>query len=386
MIPIGADVHLRRKPIGNWILIGLNVLVYMLVNGFESRGVARLLPPLDGTLPSVAEFITYQFRHGDLMHLCGNMLFLWIFGSAVCDRMGSLNYILFYLAGGVIAGLTFSHYEGNKLVGASGSIAAVTTAFLVLFPRVHITMLVWFFIMTTIQLPAMLLITFKIILWDNILAPRLSEGAYSNVAYSAHLGGYVFGFVIALTLLLTRAVPRNQFDLLALWKRWGRRTGIPEIAPRGGMRPAPVEEVASRPLEELKLTPAEQLREDILSRLAEHDFNEAARLYEELVRLDPQATLPRSQQLEMANHFARIGQHRMAAEAYEAFLAAYPTSPDAVQVRLLAGLICKRYLHEYERAIEHLRSAEQDLTREPQRELARTELADAEALMAQRGG
>lgn len=380
IIPIGTDVRLRRRPVGNWVLVGLNVLVFLVEQQGGAGLVHAALPPLCGAAPSLNEYLTYQFRHGDFWHLAGNMLFLWIFGNAVCDRMGSVNYILFYLAGGVFAGMVFAYGNNNSLLGASGAIAAVTTAFLVLYPRVHITMLVWLFWLIPLQLPAMIVIVLKMILWDNVIAPRFDTGMVSNVAFSAHLGGYSFGVVVAMLLLAVRALPRNQFDMLALLSRWRRRSGLPAF-PVGPapLRRVDIRELESRPLDPIPLSPAERLREDILDRVSEHDLNEAARLYVELRRTDADVVLPRNQQLEIANHFAQSNQQAMAVEAYEAFLEAYPTAADAFQIRLLAGLVCRRYLADNRRAAEHLRSAASGLTIESQRQLALAELALAEA-------
>lgn len=383
MIPIGVDIELRRAPIGNWLLIAINVLIFIATKGAGADFIERALPPLDAAVPSLFQYITYQFRHGDWQHLLGNMLFLWIFGAAVCDRMGSLNYTLFYLAGGVFAGLTFAQFNDNKLVGASGAIAAVTTAFLAFYPRVRITMLLLFIVITTFQVPAMALIVLKIILWDNIVAPSINQGAMSSVAYSAHLGGYAFGLTSSLLFLAARGVSRNQFDLLALWSRWNRRTGI------GGMptgtwpaRTVAAEELEARPLEAPELTQAEQLRDDILNRIVERDMEEAAALYRRLVALSPDEVLPRPQQMDIANYLAQTQRHAEAVDAYEAFLSAYPASADAPQIRLLLGLICKRHLRDYVRAIEHLQVAVDSLGVESQRALAAEELAEAQTHLA----
>lgn len=379
IIPIGTDVRLRRRPLGNWGLVALNVLVYLVEQGDGSL-VDAALPSLYGAAPSLNEYLTYQFRHGDVWHLAGNMLFLWIFGNAVCDRMGSINYVLFYLAGGVFAGIAFAYGNNNLLLGASGAIAAVTTAFLVLYPRVHVTLLVWVVLLIPLQLPSIIVIGVKIIVWDNIIAPRFDSGMVSNVAYSAHLGGYAFGVVVALAMLFFRALPRNQFDLLALLSRWRRRAGVPVFPTRAApVRRVSMHELESRPLDPIPLSPAERLREDILDRISEHDLREAARLYVELRRTDTALVLPRNQQLEIANHFSQSNQQARAVDAYEAFLDAYPTAADAFQIRLLAGLVCRRYLADNQRAAEHLRSAASGLMLDSQRALALAELALAEA-------
>jgi membrane associated rhomboid family serine protease len=378
MIPIGTDIRLRKPPIGNWALVGVNVLVFVLVNKLGVRFVEVMLPPLHSSVPTLYEYISYQFRHGDFWHLAGNMLFLWVFGNAVCDRMGSVNYVIFYLAGGVFAGWIFAATNSNTLVGASGAISAVTTAFLVLFPRVHITILIWVIVIFTIQLPAMVFIIFKIILWDNVIAPSFDQsGVYSHVGYAAHLGGYAFGALVALGMLAFRGLPRTQFDLLALWSRWRRRTGIASelsFEKARGARPIIAREIEARPIESIKLTPAEQCREDILDRISEHDMAEAARLYEGLIETDAECVLPRSQQLELGNFLAQSRRHETAARVYEDFLSAYPNASDAAQVRLYVGLICRRYIRDAVRAEAHLRAALAGLSLESQRQMAQQEL------------
>ncbi|MGD8452394.1 MAG: rhomboid family intramembrane serine protease [Phycisphaerae bacterium] len=382
LIPIGTDVRPRKPPAGNYILIFLNVAIFLFTNtglGKSAGGQLRDLWTLYAAVPDLGQYITYQFLHADWMHLAGNMLFLWIFGNAVCDRMGSLCYVLFYLAGGVCAGATFAAFNDNAILGASGSIAAVTTAFLVLFPRVHVTLLLWLIIITVIQVPAMIVIVFKIILWDNVIAPSLDQSAVSSVAYSAHLGGYAFGFAVAVIMLITRALPRNQFDLLALWSRWQRRAGLQPVG-GGSLRARPIEvtEVDSRPLSTVPLTAAEQLREEALERLSDGDHAAATAAYLKLLEIEPQQVLPRAAQLEVANYLAQTQRHITAAMAYELFLAAYPGAGDAPQVRLLLGLICARYLHQYERAAMHLRRARSGLTIEAQRAMAESELRQIE--------
>lgn len=383
IIPIGTDIRLRKPPVGNWVLVGVNVLVFVLADKMGVRFLDALLPPLHSSVPTLYEYLSYQFRHGDFWHLAGNMLFLWVFGNAVCDRMGSINYVVFYLAGGVFAGWMFASTNSNSLVGASGAIAAVTTAFLVLFPRVHITILMWMIVIFTIQLPSMIFIVFKIILWDNIVAPSFDQsGMVSHVGYSAHLGGYAFGLATAISMLAFRGLPRTQFDLLALWGRWRRHAGVTGEISFGQptrARPITAREVESRPLEPLELTPAERRREDILDRISEHDMAEAARLYDGLLELDANHVLPRAQQLELGNYLAQCRRHGLATRVYEDFLEAFPTASDTAQVRLYVGLICRRYLHDPVRAETHLRAALAGLSLESQRRLAQRELDAVQA-------
>lgn len=381
LLPIGTDVRLHSPPIGNWLLIGLNVFAYLFADGMNNATLQAAIPPLHAGVPALHEYITYQFRHGDIAHLLGNMVFLWIFGNAVCDRMGSLNYVIFYLAAGVFAGVIFAAWSNSDIVGASGAIAAVTTAFLVFYPRVHVTLLLWFFIVTVLHLPAMTVIVLKIILWDNIVAPALDKNIATNVAYSAHLGGYLFGFSVAMGLLAARALPRNQFDLLAIVNRWRRRSGLTAevtFEPPRAARPITASEIASRPLDTSAIPPALQLREDIVDRLAERDMNEAARLYERMVQLDSRLVLPRDRQLELAKHLAQSGRYPQAVRAFEAYLAAYPASAEAARVELFTGLLYSRYVGDFVRAAAHLRQAISGLTSTAEREMALQELAVAE--------
>ncbi len=376
LLPVGTDVRLHKPPVGNYAIILLNVVVFLAGDVLGMRGVHEALPALNAAAPMLYEYLTYQFRHGDLTHLLGNMFFLWIFGNAVCDRMGSRNYVLFYLAGGVIAGVAFTAHSQTPMVGASGAIAAVTTAFLALFPKVRITLLLWFFVVTVVELPALVVIVFKIILWDNVFAPYIDSGRgiVSNVAHSAHLGGYTFGFVIAMLMLRVRALPRNQFDMLALASRWQRRRGLGSFG--GADRFIVAREVGSQPLDEPApaVSPVESLRQQIVNRIIERDFAAAVRMFHELQALDATQVLPRREQLELANYLAQSEQHELAASTYEAFLSAYGQSADAAQVRLLTGLIYSRYLHRPAPAETHLRAALAGLTLESQRMLAEDEL------------
>ena len=150
-------------------------------------------------LPSL---FTAMFLHGGFLHLIGNMLYLWIFGDNVEERMGSLHFLAFYLACGLIA--TFAQVYTNPasmipILGASGAIAGVLGAYIRLFPKARIAVLVpIFFFLRTIILPAWLVLGMWILLQVAEVQTMAShvKGDMGGIAYFAHLGGFVAGFFL----------------------------------------------------------------------------------------------------------------------------------------------------------------------------------------------
>ncbi len=141
-----------------------------------------------------------MFLHGGLVHLGGNMLFLWVFGNNVEDRMGHPLFLLFYLAGGTVA--TYAHVltdtsSAVPLIGASGAIAAVLGAYLVMYPRARILTLVMFFFITFVELPAVVVLGFWFVLQAFQGAASLGTASPGGVAWFAHIGGFLFGLVVA---------------------------------------------------------------------------------------------------------------------------------------------------------------------------------------------
>ena len=141
-----------------------------------------------------------MFLHGGWLHIAGNMLFLYIFGNNVEDRLGRFAFLLFYLLGGLAASglqLAFSPSSALPSLGASGAIGAVLGAYLVLFPRARVTTLVIFFFITVIELPAaaVLGIWFVMQLFSGV--GGLGTAVNGGVAYWAHVGGFAFGAVVA---------------------------------------------------------------------------------------------------------------------------------------------------------------------------------------------
>ena len=159
--------------------------------------------------------ITSLFLHGGWLHIAGNMLFLWVFGDNVEDRLGHAGYLLFYLAAGIVATLVQGLIGAGSVVpvlGASGAIAGVLGAYIVFFPRTTVFVVIPFFFLIFIPLPIPAFIMIGIWFIQNFLSGVASiNGAAQvdqGVAFFAHIGGFVFGMLLALALPARRGRPR----------------------------------------------------------------------------------------------------------------------------------------------------------------------------------
>ncbi|GIK17310.1 MAG: hypothetical protein BroJett003_22740 [Planctomycetota bacterium] len=387
LIPIRTESPVKRKPWANIALIALNALVFAVhalpLGGWSDR-VERAMA-LQTLAPATYQFLTYQFAHANLTHLLGNLVFLWVFGNSVNGKLGHGPYVLFYLAGGVFAALGYAWLDdqGTVLIGASGAIAAVTTAYLVLFPRSHVLILSLVVLIGVFRIPAMILILVKIILWDNVVAQWLDPD--TRVAHEAHLAGYLFGFVAGLALLAARAVARDHYDLLSLWDRAHRRfiwrKAVAEFsAPQRGLDgriiPKAVAQARS-PETSAALDRIAEVRERIREKLASGDVTGACDAHQMLVSIDPQQCLSEREQLLIARGYYAQGRMAQAAAAFERFLATYRDSSEASGVALLLGIIQARDLANWT-AAWNLLSAWADRMPDAAREAQlRTWLAEA---------
>src|SRR5262249_20133954 len=139
--------------------------------------------------------VTHAFLHAGWLHLLGNMVFLWVFGPNVEDRFTRIGVLIFYLVGGAAAGGAHALLEASPALGAGGAIAAVTGAYIVLFPRTLIKCIVFLIIIGIFQIPAWIFIVLAIakdMVWVGLPT--------DNVARFAHLGGYAFGMMVSLFL------------------------------------------------------------------------------------------------------------------------------------------------------------------------------------------
>ncbi len=234
MLPIGDDNSDRtRTPIVNYILIALNILVFVFYQQFGNdidftysystvpgeiltgkdivtdgkmlqdaiSGQEVWLPGLGVTnIPVWLTLITSMFMHGGLAHIGGNLLYLWVFGDNIENRLGHLRYLFFYLLVGIIASLchvfTEAYLGHNMLIpslGASGAISGVLGAYLLLFPRRTVHVFVGFFLL---PVPAILALGFWIVFQILNGMGTLGGQEAGAVAYAAHIGGFFAGLVL----------------------------------------------------------------------------------------------------------------------------------------------------------------------------------------------
>jgi membrane associated rhomboid family serine protease len=366
LFPIRTDVPLRSTPWMNWLLILLNVLMFI-VQSTEPGAVWTRTLHLDPRNAQLYQYFTYAFLHGSAMHLAGNMLFLYIFGNNINDRMGHLGYLAFYLAGGVLAGAAHVLVEMTPVIGASGAVSAVTGAFLILFPRARIT-IVYFIILIGVVEIASLWFIGAFFLLDVFSQIRGGGG----VAHMAHIGGAVFGAGVCLSMLKLQLLPRNQWDVLALVDRWNRRRQYRGIVASGY---DPFAYATRKNAPDPRQDRIIELRAGISESLAHSNLPEAVKGFMEMRAIDPNQVLSRQTQLDLANYLYEQDLHAAAADAYEGYLRVYPKADQVTHVALILGLLYSRYLNRPDRAETYLKQVIERLHDGKEVELARAELA-----------
>ncbi|MBX6341941.1 MAG: rhomboid family intramembrane serine protease [Thermomicrobiaceae bacterium] len=223
MFPIGDDNRGRRlSPIVNLALIGLNVLVFFYEISLPQGDLNQFIFTY-GAIPreishgrDLVTILTAMFLHGGWTHILGNMVFLYVFGDNVEDAMGHLKYLIFYLIGGVAAALaqTFINPDSTTpMIGASGAIAAVLAAYMVLYPSGLVRVLVFLgFFVTVMMVPAILMIGlwFLIQLFNGLGSLGVPTAPTSGVAFWAHIGGFIAGLILVWVFRNPHAVARQR--------------------------------------------------------------------------------------------------------------------------------------------------------------------------------
>ena len=216
MFPVGDDNSQRRNfPVVTPALIGINVLVFLaeLAGGDQFIANWAFIPARFSEEPgaNAVTIFSAMFMHGGWMHLFGNMLFLWIFGDNVEDRLGPIKFLIFYLLAGIAA--TFAQYvyspeSGIPNVGASGAIAGVLGAYILMFPQSRVNVLLG---RQIVAMPAFVVlglwIVFQLISGVGTIAYTDESADVGGIAYMAHIGGFVAGLAMA---LLSRGLPSSS--------------------------------------------------------------------------------------------------------------------------------------------------------------------------------
>jgi membrane associated rhomboid family serine protease len=265
MIPIGDSPRSRTTPYVNYALIVLNlmVFVYMLSLSIGQQPMTRAeeraavveqtegvcygfqAPPEDinrficrwgfqpgewfdalrfqhdapgvGAGQVLLTILTAAFLHAGWLHIGGNMLFLWVFGDNIEDRLGHFRYLLFYLAGAVVAGLAQAAVDTSELipnVGASGAVAAVLGSYLILHPKARVNVVIPFFVLIFVPIPVPAVVMIGLWFLQNVLSgwAAITDAAAATeggVAWWAHIGGFVFGMLMTVFFFRRRrAAPK----------------------------------------------------------------------------------------------------------------------------------------------------------------------------------
>lgn len=218
MIPIRDTIPSKNYPVVNNCIIGINVILY-LVQMAQGPDLNRFvyiygLVPARYSIPQITSYFTtgqqffsllsFMFLHGGFWHLLGNMWSLYIFGDNVEDRLGPLRYIVFYLLCGITSGLSHLIFNLNSnipTIGASGAIAGVMGAYLILHPKAKIlTLIPIIFIPWFIEIPAFFFLGFWFVL--QFINAAGSHGSIGGIAWWAHIGGFIFGIIFLKIFLL----------------------------------------------------------------------------------------------------------------------------------------------------------------------------------------
>lgn len=224
MIPLRSSEPHYTRPTVTLVIIAVNVAVFLYELSIQASSGSYALNRfimLHGIVPdrlSYASILTSMFIHGGFLHIAGNMWFLWIFGRGVEDLVGHTKYLFLYFACGFAAAFLHILVNANSTVptvGASGAIAGVMGAYLVKFPRAHIRTLVFIFIfITTVDIPAafLLLYWFAIQFFSGVGSVGYSNASSGDVAWFAHVGGFVAGMLLILMMPTAQRVRPWRYD------------------------------------------------------------------------------------------------------------------------------------------------------------------------------
>jgi membrane associated rhomboid family serine protease len=206
MFPLKDENPTRRRPIVTYSLIIINTAVFvgtLLAGKFDQTIMEFGMKPKEVLAgQQLHTLFTSMFLHGGVLHILSNMWYLWIFGDNIEDILGRWKFILFYLGAGLAAGIAHSLSDPGSMIptiGASGAIAAVLGAYMVLYPWANVhTAVIFFYFIRLITIPALALIGFWFVLQVLSASVTWMTGVSGGVAYWAHVGGFIAGLLLIL--------------------------------------------------------------------------------------------------------------------------------------------------------------------------------------------
>src|SRR5688572_8031218 len=235
MFPIGDDNSDRiRTPFVNYIFVGINILVFLLLqqvgsnepftyafslvpqevtSGIDITGIQVVRDSLGNTgevphfatpLPVYFNFLSSMFMHGDIMHIFGNMLFLWIFGDNLENLLGHIRFAAFYIVCGIAAALAQILMDGSSIIpmlGASGAISGVLGGYILLFPQRRVRAIIFNFLT---EVPAFVALGLWIVY--QLVSGYFTDPGTGGVAYAAHIGGFIAGLALVKVFAIGRTV------------------------------------------------------------------------------------------------------------------------------------------------------------------------------------
>jgi membrane associated rhomboid family serine protease len=390
----------RGTPVVNYLLLGVNIAVYLLVAFPLSRAAVnpndpalleyvQAVPqywnmPLSELLrrisaydlfifshgfkpasPSVTDLFASMFLHAGFLHLAGNMLFLWIYGDNVEHRLGSVAYLLVYLATGIAATAFFTVFRLQStvpMIGASGAISGVLGLYFLWFPRnkVKVFVVLFPFFVDTILLPARIVLGFYLVV-DNLLPFLFASGQGGGVAHGAHIGGFVAGLAIAFG---TDRLP--EMVKLAGWRSFWRR----EVDGREAPDTAAVSPRTA----------------DVHERIQRGDLKGAVAAYFSLPVLHLKENILAGDRLQIGYFLLKEGHYAEALSVFRHYISDYPAGPSLDRANLGAGVVLYQGLGQLTSAYQYFLSV-LDVDPDPDSEnQARQYLAAIEARQKRRLG
>jgi membrane associated rhomboid family serine protease len=231
LIPLRDANPVRSAPIVNRLLLAVNLVAWIYVvyltrqpgaleaffdrYSFDWLEFTRRITSGDLGFVTFVPLISHMFLHGGWLHVLGNMLYLWIFGDNVEDRLGSARYLVFYLLCGIVAAIGQGLVSSTPMVGASGAIAGVLAAYLLMYPTARVATLVFLgLFITIVELPALIVIGMFIVLQviEGVAELRLTgHAAAQQIAYFAHIFGFAAGLLLLVFFRRTDAARRVRF-------------------------------------------------------------------------------------------------------------------------------------------------------------------------------